>query len=113
MRVATKPRPTSRKKPEVKETPKQALRTGVKIQVADLRVGDLMVLNWHAPKVSDLTDDEMLEAFANFREEGQSQYVNRTAKVESIDLCEGRWRTHVHVNRGACYDIRSYIWVVE
>lgn len=30
-------------------------------------------------------------------------------KVEDLSLCEGKWRTHFHVNKTQCYDERQYI----
>lgn len=62
----------------------------IQIQVQDLRVGDRIA--------TALTENTAL-AIA-------------TKDVKELAVCEGQWRTHVHVNGTECYDGRSFIRIV-
>jgi len=66
-----------------------------KILVEDLRIGDRL-----APV---LVGHPIYGAVAK---------NDRTVEVRLIDECAGQWRTHVHINKSDCYDMRSYVHVV-
>lgn len=63
-------------------------RDGHKIQVMNLRVGDSIVTKW-----------------------GTTGNILKSMKVEKIDECASKRRTHCHINRRDCYDVRSNVWV--
>lgn len=88
----------------------EELKRGRKILVEDLRVGDRIVTRWH--KLRELDEGQTLEALQTFFEEGEVSYVAKSEKVDTIEECQGKWRTHVHVNKRMCYDLRSYVWIV-
>jgi hypothetical protein len=129
----------ARTKAAPKKGAKPDLKTGVRIQVEDLRIGDRIVTSWHTKAVVEdaISDEDILqlqtdvlmgrktlteaqhEAFDRILEqmnrsmEKSERYVNRTQRVEKIEECPGQWRTHIHVNKKDCYDIRQYIWIVD
>lgn len=117
MRTAQKERPT-RSSRTAKPLPKkkgEPLKRGVRIQVADLRVGDRIVLRWHGKKIgTELTQEQADQIVNEFLKSGEmSEYVAKSAEVRDITLCPSQWRTHMHVNKMSCYDERGYIWIVE
>ena len=119
-------------KPQKSSNAAEDLRTGIRIQVEDLQVGDRIVLSWHRAGTALPVSNEtiaylrsqvvsgtmsLVQAQEQFLEElvalTGSRYVNRSKKVERIELCEGKWRTHIHVNKQDCYDTRQYIWIAD
>lgn len=68
----------------------------VSILVRELKVGDKIVKTW-----------------ARGHEQIAGGKVLKAEKVESIDECAGKWRTHIHVNRRDCYDLRQKVWVIS
>lgn len=86
----------ARKAPKKKGAEKSTVkvRYGAQILVEDLRVGDEIVTMWETDKNTGL------------------RTVARSKKVERIDECPGQWRTHIHVNRMDCYDIRQHVHIV-
>lgn len=35
--------------------------------------------------------------------------ATKKIRVKDIDECEGQWRSHIHVNKTQCYDMRHSI----
>lgn len=99
----------ARTKSKPKKAVKQEeLKTAIKIDILDLRVGDRIVTSWHTRAESDgMTVDEVLDL------DGGGRFVNRSIEVKSFEECAGQWRTHVHVNKSMCYDTRGKIWIVK
>lgn len=96
------------------------LRTGRRIRVEDLRSGDRIVTSWHESKddgQTALTADEVMNVLSGSNGSGDGastiRYVNTSREVKTFDECPGQWRTHVHINRSDCYDMRSYVWIVN
>lgn len=93
----------SKSKPKKKQDEQ---KLGIKILVEDLRVGDRLVTSWHAR--SDLEEGPLDD-----KEDLATRYVNRSIEVKNFEECAGAWRTHVHVNKSMCYDMRTYVWIVK
>lgn len=102
-----------RSKSKRKPNGKKLQQTGRRILVEDLRVGDRIVTSWHSEQDSDgpMTDDEVMNVLRG--EEARVRYVNTSAEVKKFEECPGKWRTHVHVNGGSCYDMRQFVWIVN
>lgn len=102
---------------EKKRTKKaQMTRPCVEINVEDLRKGDEIVTVFARQGKAQLkktfahrTAEEALEDFVT--ENGQRKAI-KAEKVDEIVECPGKWRTHVHVNKRMCYDMRGKVWVV-
>jgi hypothetical protein len=88
------------------------LKTGRNISVEDLKVGMKIVTRWHKPgaEFDGIDNDEDLELA--LMAAGQQRLVAKSMKVTGIEECPGKWRTHIHVNKRDCYDIRTFVWVV-
>lgn len=98
----------ARKKPEGKGTQH---KRGVLIPIDDLRVHDKLVTGWigDVHHRGELSLNEANEALHR-----GTRWVAKSVQVDSIDICEGKWRTHIHVNKKDCYDLRfSNVWIVE
>jgi hypothetical protein len=80
----------------------KTLRIAESMLVEHLEKGDKIVTQF--ARGSELADVDPF-AVGNFR------YVTKSMKIEQIDICEGQWRTHIHINRQYCYDIRSRVWI--
>lgn len=99
-----------------KKTGEVALKTGIRILVEDLRVGDRIVKSWHtraeahAAQGRRMTEDEVMDVLLGGED---SRYVDRSTEVKDFTECPSMWRTHVHVNKTECYDMRTYIWIVK
>jgi hypothetical protein len=74
-----------------KEAPQAKLTTTIKVE--DIRIGDEI-----ATLLRDGTFGEVVAL--------------KTKKVESVSECPSQWRTHVHINKMDCYDMRSQIRIV-
>lgn len=104
----------SKSKPKKDAAKKEELKTGIRIRIEDLRVGDRIVTSWHTRAEAagrdgrQLTMDEVMDVLAD----GEGRYVNRSVEVKQFTECPGMWRTHVHVNKSMCYDMRGMIWIV-
>lgn len=64
------------------------------IRVEDLRIGDHIV----SATIEDKETGRLLAASSH--------------KVDKIEECPGKWRTHIHVNKKDCYDLRANVRVV-
>lgn len=94
--------------------PEADAKLGRRIRIEDLRVGDRIVVAWHRGYPPNMDNDRRNELSAHFYELGvEPRFVAKTKKVEKFEECTGMWRTHVHINRGDCHDMRGYIWVEE
>lgn len=67
---------------------------GMMIDLIDLRLGDVIINRFANP-------DTLEASFGG------------TKDVREITLCEGQWRTHVHVNKIMCYDSRQQVCIVD
>ena len=90
LRSKSGPKRTDRRAQKEKSTVK--VRYGRRIRVEELRINDEIVTSWEGDEYS--------------------RRVAKSSKVETIDECASQWRTHIHVNRGHCYDIRCFVWIV-
>ena len=102
-RTKSRPRKTTTKLQNV---------TGVRILVEDLVVGDRIVTSWRSSSTVELTDTEVAEVLLGEKEMSE-RYVNSSKEVKKFSECPTLWRTHVHVNDSDCYDMRTYVWVVN
>jgi hypothetical protein len=108
------PKKSQRGKKQQDQKP-QKLRQGMRVLVADLRVGDKLVKSWtsvskQAQKQNrQLSDDEVMNVLQN----GEQRYVDRTEDVKEKEDCPSQWRTHIHINKRDCYDGRAYVWIVK
>lgn len=92
---------------------KTELHTARSIPVEDLKIGMKIVTRWHKPgaEFDSITDeDDLLLALMAA---GAQRFVAKSMPVKEIDECPGKWRTHIHVNKRDCYDIRTFVWVVN
>ena len=96
---------TIRTKKKTEAQAKGFKRRCIKILVENLRVGDELVTHFVSTSSKDV--DDVLD----FLEGRESRYALKTSKVTKINICEGQWRTHIHVNGMDCYDIRTYVWI--
>ncbi len=80
----------------------------VSILVEDLHVGDEIVTHFASSKFDNPIDEVIA-----FLTEGQytTRFALKSQKVQRISICEGQWRTHIHVNGMYCYDTRQRVWV--
>lgn len=108
----TNVRTRSKPKQQVK---KEDLKTGMRILVEDLRVGDRIVTSWHraGEDGAQLSDDEVMDVLSGQNGESHTRFVNRSVEVKKFEECPSQWRTHVHVNKSDCYDMRTYVWIVK
>jgi hypothetical protein len=103
-----------RRETEPAKKKQEPLKRGVRIRVENLRRGDRIVTSWHTKGEAarkggrQLTEDEIFDVMVT----GEERFVNRSVEVKDFDECPGQWRTHVHVNKNQCYDIRQYVWIV-
>jgi hypothetical protein len=89
-------------------------KLGILIQLEDIRIGDEIVTSWHEGFPPGMSEERQEELAIRAFEMGETvRFVNRTKRVEKIEECAGKWRTHVHINKSDCYDMRQKIWVVE
>lgn len=65
-----------------------------RITVGQLRSGDRIV----TVRVADKLTGEV--------------FCVKSEKVTKVDECPGSWRTHIHINKKDCYDLRSLIDIV-
>ena len=111
--TTTEARMRSKKAAEEANKKKAPLRRGIRIRVEDIRIGDRMVTSWHDPLKVRPTLDQAIDSLMSTTPDNSGRFVNRSRKIEKINECPGKWRTHVHFNGNECWDLRSYIWVVE
>jgi hypothetical protein len=108
--MATK---TAAKLKKAKAKAKVELYLAKRIKVEDLRVDMRIVTSFHGTtKDGPSFDNETIERLFNLGYGGVTQFVNRSVNVRTIDLCEGKWRTHIHVNGTDCYDTRQTVQIV-
>jgi hypothetical protein len=74
----------------------------MQILIEDLKKGDVIATRLLMDKHRQLVLDH----------ETGAPLAEKTMKVEDLDVCEGKWRTHIHVNKRDCHDIRRMIDVV-
>lgn len=84
------------------------------IKVANLKEGNRIVTKTAHIRLRELDEDKLedvLAYFYTFREEPIQ--VVKSIKVQTIDIPEGKHhaRTHIHVNKNACYDKRMNVWI--
>ena len=52
--------------------------------------------------------DQIGTVFREDKETGE-RLIIKSKPVKEIEECPGQWRTHIHVNRQDCYDLRQYV----
>jgi hypothetical protein len=92
------------------------LKTARKVQVEDLKIGMRIVTRWH--KNLDLSKYipkglSVSQGLAWMADAAQYDYVAKSLKIDQLEECPGKWRTHIHVNRADCHDMRAFVWVVN
>ena len=109
--AASEVRMKSKKATATVKNEQRPLRRGVRIRVGELRRRDRIVTSWHDSHPRSV--DEALDLLMDTNPNSGGRFVSKSHKIESIEECPGNWRTHVHINGHACWDLRSYIWVVD
>lgn len=114
--MASTARSKSKKKTAAKKS--GGLRSATRILVEDLRPGDKIVTGWHSDTLAQsrgkqgkgMSVDEVMDVLR----EGESnrRLVSSSFEVKLFEECPSKWRTHVHVNKQHCYDMRTHVWIV-
>lgn len=90
------------------------LRTAIRVQVEDLRLNDRIVTSWHKGLPQAATDEQKDAILYDVLTGAETpRYVNTSVEVKTFAECPSQWRTHVHINKTSCYDMRSFIWIVK
>lgn len=93
---------------------KQVLKTAIRIAIEDLRVGDRIVTSWHRGSLDNLTEEQRVEMLEMFLDGGeQPRFVASSKEIKQFEECPSQWRTHVHINKTECYDMRGRTWIVN
>jgi hypothetical protein len=61
--------------------------------------------------IKDLRVGDEIGTFFAYDDVTGEKFITKSTKVEQIDECPSQWRTHVHVNKQACYDTRHSVTV--
>jgi hypothetical protein len=97
---------------------KEALRTARKVLVADLKIGMKIPTRFHKT-TPELLRTHMPKGLSEGQQAAwlfdamQYEFVAKSMLVKEIEECPGKWRTHIHVNKKDCYDVRQTVWVVN
>jgi hypothetical protein len=81
----------------------------LQIRVESLRKGDKIVTKLGGRRQQDIEREMKLFVEGKGPWPSEGKIVQAFSEVKTIDICEGKWRTHVHINTTDCYDLRCSV----